>query len=248
MSPEYTSDTLIPLHSPPFGPLPFPMLDCKMVLVAFRADPAELARITPAPLKPDGDTLYAFIADNSQLSHSMAYHEAAILQKVTYKGRSAVTTPYIWTSTDTAMLAGRELFGMPKLMCDDTGYLHAIANEVSGSLVKYGRNMIDLGITIDAEGKLEDLPFGTHWTYVRHLPSPDPKRAAIRQLLWIELQDFKLKECWLGRGWMNISYPSSSNIDRLNAQVVDRAWYGRFSWVLPHASIEEEWEVTAERS
>ncbi len=246
MSSQDAFDSLMPLHSPPFGRLPFPMLDCKMVMVAFRADPDEIARITPAPLEPDGDTLYAFVADNSQLSHSMAYHEAAILQKVTYKGRSAVTTPYIWTSTDTAMLAGRELFGMPKLMCDEAGHLQALANEVSGSLVKYGRNMLDLGIVIDAEGAIEDLPFGAQWTFVRHLPSPDPKRPAIRQLLWIELQDFKLKECWLGRGWLNINYPSSSGLDRLNAQTVERAWYGRFSWLLHYASVEQEWEIPAE--
>ncbi|MES1943931.1 acetoacetate decarboxylase [Salinisphaera sp. PC39] len=244
MSERDPSDLLMPLCSPPFGKLPFPMIECKMVLVAFKADPDEIARITPAPLEPDGDTLYAFVADNNQLSHSMAYHEAAILQKVTYQGRSAVTVPYIWTSTDTAMLAGRELFGMPKLMCDDAGHLHAIANEVSGSLVKYGRTMMDLGIVIDAPGTIADLPFGADWTFVRHIPSPDPKRPAIQQLLWIELQDFALQECWLGRGWLDISYPSSSGIDRFGASPVERAWYGRFSWELRGATVEREWELT----
>lgn len=246
MSEGNTADLLMPLHSPPFGKLPFPMIECRMVLVAFKADAAEIARITPAPLAPDGDTLYAFVADNCQLSHSMAYHEAAILQKVTYQGRSAVTVPYIWTSTDTAMLAGRELFGMPKLMCDDAGHLTGIANEVSGSLVKYGRTMLELGIVIDAEGAIGDLPFGAEWAFVRHLPSPDPNRPAIRQMLWIELQDFALKECWLGRGWLDIAYPSASGIDRLGAQPVERAWYGRFSWVLRDARVEEEWEVPAQ--
>ena len=57
----------------------------------------------------------------------------SITQQVSYPGRQAVTVPYIWTSTDTAMLAGRELYGMPKMMCDhDT--LHKNANEIVGRL------------------------------------------------------------------------------------------------------------------
>jgi acetoacetate decarboxylase len=234
------TDVLMPLHSPPFGAPPFQMLECKMVMVAFDADPKEIQRITPAPLEPDGNTLYAFVADNSQLSHSLAYHEAAILQRVRYKGRTAVTTPYIWTSTDTAMLAGRELYGMPKLMCDDSGHLITSANEVIGSLAKCGRTMLELGIVIDRAGGIDDLPFGANWTFVRHIPSPDPKRPAIRQVIWIELQDFHLQTCWLGRGWLTLPYPSSSGLDRLKPGPVVQAWYGRFSWLLPHAEILEE--------
>lgn len=248
MSDISTTDLLMPLHSPPFGGLPFPMLDFKVVMVEFRADTDEITRVTPKPFEPDSDTLYAFVADNRQLSHSMAYHEAGILQKIKYKGKSAVTLPYIWTSTDTAMLAGRELFGMPKLMCDEAGHLTAIANEVSGSLIKNGRTMFDLGIVIQEQGNIEDLPFGADWSFVRHLPSPDPKRPAIQQVVWATLQDVELKECWLGRGWMDISYPSSSRIDRFAAQVGDRAWYGRFSWLLNYADILEETELPADGS
>ena len=124
-------DLLMPLHAPPFGAPPFPMRECRMVMVAFEADAEEIRRITPAPLEPTEGPLYAFVADNSQPSHSLAYHEAAILQRVRYQGREAVTTPYIWTSTDTAMLAGRELYGMPKLMCDEAGHLDVRANEVT---------------------------------------------------------------------------------------------------------------------
>ncbi|MDT8320725.1 MAG: acetoacetate decarboxylase family protein [Xanthomonadales bacterium] len=248
MSSKTTRDLLMPLHSPPFGGLPFPMLDFRAVMVEFTADSSEVARITPAPFEPDGNTLYAFIADNCQPTHSMAYHEAGILQKVTWQGRSAVTLPYIWTSTDTAMLAGRELFGMPKLMCEEAGHLTETANEVAGSLVKNGRTLFDLGIVIREQGAIEDLPFGADWAFVRHIPSPDPKRPAIRQLVWVQLKDFRLKECWLGRGWLDISCPSSSGIDRLDARAGDRAWYGSFAWLLDHAEILGETELSAEEA
>ena len=110
------------------------MLSAELLMVQFEADRAEIERITPAPLVPAGhNRLTAFVGQCSQLSHSLAYHEVAILQEVTYEGRTALTVPYIWTSTDTALLAGRELYGMPKLLCDDEP-LHKSANEVVGRL------------------------------------------------------------------------------------------------------------------
>ncbi|HYW03647.1 MAG TPA: acetoacetate decarboxylase family protein [Gammaproteobacteria bacterium] len=237
--------SMMPLHSPPFGPPPYPMLECRMLMVELRADPAEIRRITPEPLEPaDRDRLFAFVADNSQLSHSLRYHEAAILQRVRYGDREGVTTPYIWTSTDTAMLAGRELYGMPKLMCDD-GALEVDANEVYGRLEKYGRTMMELSIVIDRAGRIGDLPFGSDWVFVRHIPTPDPRRPALRQLVWIGLTDFALQECWLGRGWAGLGHPGSSGLHRLGAAAAGSAWYGRFSWMLGDAEILEETEIPA---
>src|SRR6056297_2542670 len=107
----------MPLHSPPFGAGPFPMLSAELPMVEFEAAREEIERITPAPFEPARQNrLVAFIGDCSQLPHSLHYHECAILQTVTYEGREAITIPYIWTSTDTALLAGRELYGMPKML------------------------------------------------------------------------------------------------------------------------------------
>lgn len=241
---ENARQTPMPLYSPPFGPPPYPMLDATLLMVEFETDEAEIARITPPPFKPaGGNKLLAFVGDCSQLSHSLFYHEAAVLQLIEYQGRTAITVPYIWTSTDTALLAGRELYGMPKLLCDD-GRLQVHANEVSGKLERGGREMMDLSMLIERPGQLQDLPFGADWAFVRHIPSPDPERPAIRQVVWLELQDFELKELWLGRGHGRFGWPSSSGLDRIQPQSITGAWYGRFSWMLgSSAKILEEWEV-----
>lgn len=236
--------TLIPLHSPPFQPPPYEMLDAKLLMVEYETDEAEIARITPAPFKPaGGNRLLAFVADCSQLSHSLFYHEAAVLQKVDYQGRSAVTVPYIWTSTDNALLAGRELYGMPKLLCDD-GRLDVNVNDVSGKLSRGGREMMDLSINLQRRGTIDDLPFGPDWAFVRHIPSPDPDVPAIQQLVWLQLEQFAVKELWLGKGYARFTWPSSSLLDRIKPQRITGAWYGRFSWFLGgSAKILDQWEV-----
>lgn len=233
----------MPNWSPPFGPPPYPMLSAELLMVEFETDRAEIERITPDPLEAaDHNRLIAFIGDNSQLSHSLSYHEAAILQPVHYEGKSAITVPYIWTSTDTALIAGRELYGMPKLLCDH-GTLAVHANRVAGDAARGGLSMMELSMIIEREGALDELPFGANWTFVRHIPSPDPDWPHLRQLVWAELQDFEMRECWMGKGWARFAHPDSSGLDRIPPERVTRAWYGKFSWTLGWAKILKQWEA-----
>jgi len=234
--------TLMPVWSPPFGTAPFPMLKAELLLVEFEADPDEIRRITPAPLKPAShNRLSAFVGRCSQLTHSLSYHEVAIVQPVEYEGRQGVTVPYIWTSTDTALLAGRELYGMPKMICDDDS-IRKYGNELAGYLRRNGNLMLELSMAIDGEGDVATLPFGADFTFVRHLPSPDPEWPDTKQLLWLTLGDFRMHWLWKGRGHIRIHHPFSSGLGALNPGKVTGAWYGEFSWMLPWAKILKEWK------
>ncbi|HSN70765.1 MAG TPA: acetoacetate decarboxylase family protein [Steroidobacteraceae bacterium] len=240
--PSETRGQLMPLWSPPFGGAPYPMLSAELLLVEFEADRAEIERITPPPLEPvEHDRLSAFVGRCSQLSHSLSYHEVAIIQPVKYEGRRGVTVPYIWTSTDTAMLAGRELYGMPKMICDDD-QIRKHGNELAGYLRRNGNLMLELSMCIDEPATIDSLPFGPDFTFVRHFPSPDPEWPALRQLIWIQLQDFVMHSCWRGRGHIRIHHPFSSGLGRLEPRRVTGAWHGTFSWTLPWAKVLKEWK------
>lgn len=233
---------LMPVWSPPFGTAPYPMLKAELLLVEFEVDPDELRRITPAPLEPaPHNRVSAFVARCSQLSHSLSYHEVAIVQPVSYQGRAAVTVPYIWTSTDTAMLAGREIYGMPKMLCDDDS-IRKSGNELAGYLRRNGNLMLELSMALDGPAGIETLPFGPEFTFVRHVPSPDPDWPDLKQLLWISLQDFRMHWCWSGRGHVRIHHSFSSGLGRLAPGAVTGAWYGEFSWILPWAKVLKEWK------
>lgn len=237
-----TRGRLMPVWSPPFGPPPYPMLEAELLLVEFEVDRAELRRITPAPLEPARhDRVCAFVGRCSQLTHSLRYHEVAIIQPVTFEGRAGVTVPYIWTSTDTALLAGRELYGMPKMLCDDDT-LRRHGNEVTGSLHRGGTRMLELSMCIDGPATFESLPFGPEFTFVRHVPSPDPDWPDTKQLLWISLTEFRMHWCWAGRGHAVVHHPLSSGLGALAPRRITGAWYGLFSWTLPWAKVLRAWE------
>ena len=233
---------LMPVWSPPFGRPPYPMLSAELLLVEFETDADEIRRITPAPLRPAAHPrVTAFVGRCAQLTHSLSYHEVAIIQPVQHEGRHAVTVPYIWTSTDTALLAGRELYGMPKMICDDDG-LRKHGNEVAGYLRRNGNLMLELSMAIEGEATLDSLPFGPTFTFVRHVPSPDPDWPDLKQLLWIELADFRLHWCWRGSGFVRFHHTFSSGLAALAPRRVTGAWYGRFSWTLPWAKVLKEWK------
>jgi acetoacetate decarboxylase len=214
------------------------MLSAELVMVQFEADRAEIERITPAPLRPAAhNRLTAFVGRCSQLSHSLAYHEVAVLQEVTYEGRTALTIPYIWTSTDTALVAGRDLYGMPKLLCDHDE-LHKHANQVVGRLSRGGTLMLEVSVVIESPAEPAALPIGPHFVMVRHVPSPDPAVPAWRQLIWVELTDFALRQApWQGSGHLRVVNPLGSGLAALRPGAVTGAWYGSFSWELPLAKI-----------
>jgi len=249
MSRSHREGFVAPLSSPAYGPPPYEMVNCKMLLVEFETDREEIERLTPEPLAPvPGNKLYAFVADNSQPPASMHFHEAAILQQVSFEGRCGVTVPYIWTSNDTAMLAGREVYGMGKLICDPDPAVRIEANEVFGEVRRFGQTMFRLNLVLERRAEATELPFGTSWVFVRKVPSPDPERRGLKQVVWIELTDFVKKELWAGSGWADFQYPGSSGIHLIRPRKVTAAWYGQFSWVLGWGKIlreEEVWETEA---
>lgn len=240
---DHQDGMFMPVWSPPFSPPPYWMERSERIVVEFETDYEEIKRITPAPLEPaPHNRLLAFVCDNRQVPHSLHYHEAGIVQHVTYEGRPAITIPYLWTSTDTAMLAGRELYGMPKLMCDE-GRLEISANEVFGKLERGGRTMMEVSIAIERKCAPGELPMLEDYAFVRVVPSPDPDWPTLKQLVWFTLDDANTGDIWAGKGWVRFGYPSTSGLDRLTPTRITNAWYGTLSRTLGWAKILKEEKV-----
>ncbi len=232
-----------PFWQPAFGPPPYQMICAELLMVEFEADRAEIERITPPQFEPaDHNRLVAFIGDNFQPPVTMEFHEAAILQPVKFQGRDALTIPYIWVSNDTAMIGGRDIYGMPKMLCDDER-LQKVGSEITGTAHRYGNKLFELSMAAMNHCPPEEAPMKPDLVFLRHIPSPDPKRPAIQQVVWTTLSDFGCEICMNGKGWMDVGNPMNSGIDRLAPKSVTNAWYGKFSWVLGEGEILDEREV-----
>jgi len=149
--------------------------------------------------------------------------------------------PYLWVSDDMAMIGGRELYGMPKLLMDDIP-LAVHANQVFGRVARRGVAMLEGSMVLERAAAADEFPFtGLPSVYERYVPNPNPAKPSLHQLIRLTVSDRQLiGRGWIGRGHVEVRHPLHSAIHRLELQSTGRAWYGVFSWNLPHGEIVEE--------
>jgi hypothetical protein len=92
---------------------------------------------------------------------------------VRYKGVTGSYMPFLLTSTDDALLVGREVFGMPKLLCDD-GRVWIDGNARRASLVRRGDEILNLSVNLEKRVEGEKL-LPVHRFFLKKIASPDPE-------------------------------------------------------------------------
>jgi hypothetical protein len=211
----------------------------QMMIIECTADRRELARICPTGCKPaPGNTVKVFFAENSQPPNSLRFTEVGIIQQVLHGRERMQTMPYIWVSDDIAMIGGREMFGMPKLLMDDCP-LQVHAGEVFGRAARNGVVMLEGSMVLERIAGPDEMPFEPISSiYERCIPDPDPAKPPLQQLIRLTVQDRAvIGACWLGKGHVETRHPLSSGLDRLRLAPTGMAWYGIFSWSLPQGRI-----------
>jgi acetoacetate decarboxylase len=232
----------MPRWSSPLGEFPYPMDHARMMIIECTANRSELAQICPLACRPGRDNrVRVFFAENSQPPNSLKFSEVGIIQEVRYKGDLVQTMPYIWVSDDIAMIGGRELFGMPKLLMDDfPPTVHA--NQVFGRLSRRGVTMLEGSMTLERMAKPDEMPFADMASvYERCLPNPNPAKPARRELIRLKVNGrASVGPVWYGSGHLEVHHPLGSGLRKLGLRPSGRAWYGIFSWELPNGEIVEE--------
>ena len=245
MSNKDNPQLVMPVWSSPLGQGPHPMQRAEMMIIECEADRDELARITPSMCEAaDTDRVKLFFANNEQPPNSLKFSEAGIFQEVLYRGERVLTIPYLWVSDDMAMLGGRELFGMPKVMMDDYP-LRVHANQIFARVARDDVTMLEGSMVLERAAAPGESPYeGLPSVFERHIANPDPDQASIRQLIRLQVEDREvINTLWSGRGHVEVRHPLISRIDRLNLSATERAWYGVFKWNLPFGEIVEERQV-----
>jgi acetoacetate decarboxylase len=235
-----------PLTCPPYNPPPYPVEDAKLVIVRFKADPTMVARLVPEPLEPVGDgTVTAFIGDIWQINGPGAYHEGGISIGVRYKGVTGSYMPFLLTSTDDALLVGREVFGMPKLMCDE-GRISIDGNARRANLVRRGDEIINLSVNLERPVQGEKL-LPVHRFFIKKIASPDPEWPSLRQVIYQQLASHKARCGYIGRGWVKLSGNTAIDLTSLAPTGIVDAAYVEASWDVPPSKVLLEEKVYAYR-
>ena len=229
----------MPLMWPPYGPPPYPVENAKLVIVQFETDPAAVAALVPKPLEPvNNGVVTAFVGDVWQSRGPGAYLEGGLVVPVTYKGRASSYVPILLTSTEDALYVGREVFGLPKLLCDD-GQLSVIGNGRKGDLRRRGERILSLSVQLDdvVDGK-HMLPQDRYM--LKRIPSPDPQFPSLNHLVHQALSGHRVERSFKGRGHIILGGDLHVDLTGLQKKRVLEAWYIEASWNVPPAKVITE--------
>lgn len=232
-----------PLLCPPYNAPPYPVEDAKLIIVRFKCDSAAIAKLVPPPLElVDDGIVTAFIGDIWQTNGPGEYHEGGISVGVQYKGVTGSYMPFLLTSTDDALLVGREVFGMPKLLCDG-GHIWIDGNARRSNLVRRGDEILNLAVNLETRVDEIDKLLPVNRFFVKKIASPDPEWPSLRQVIYQRLTDHTVKQAFAGRGWAKLSGNTAIDLTSVAPTRVVSAAYLEAAWNVPASKILLEEKV-----
>ncbi|NHI94638.1 MAG: hypothetical protein EAX96_19255 [Candidatus Lokiarchaeota archaeon] len=151
----------IPIYGSLYPEPPYIYHGTRLILVLFQVDKNKLVDVIPEGLKlPSGKntTVMAFFADYVKSSIGQYYEAATLIDvKCESKTLGKVRGFYcnsMFVDSDTAMAAGREIWGFPKKLAKIQ--LIEKGNQVIGTLER--RNIEIMKMTLDLENDIAELP------------------------------------------------------------------------------------------
>jgi acetoacetate decarboxylase len=142
----------MPWSAPVFTRPPHSWKGVRSVVMAFQPDPAGLAAVLPPVLEPgEGAGIVTMLSYGWGDGHrTHPFNEAVVLVPVKLDGAEGNFVPFIYVTTDEAMIAGREIAGWPKKLADITW--ERDGDRFHGSVTRWGSTIIDI------EGDFATLP------------------------------------------------------------------------------------------
>lgn len=106
----------MPAADPMYPAPPWTYRDCNMLQISFRSDPDVVARMVPAPLVPNPDgVMVVWLADMKVVEpFKLNYLEHGLAVPSQLNGKPVLYCTHLYLNDDTAIAAGREIWGWPK--------------------------------------------------------------------------------------------------------------------------------------
>ena len=103
----------MPAADPMYPAPPWTYRDCNMLQISFRSDPDVVARMVPAPLVPNPDgVMVVWLADMKVVEpFKLNYLEHGLAVPSQLNGKPVLYCTHLYLNDDTAIAAGREIWG-----------------------------------------------------------------------------------------------------------------------------------------
>ncbi len=104
----------MPTMAPLYGPPPYEYRDGWIMSIMFKTTPEALRDLVPKPLVPNPQNIMVFVNERLFASGLGQYNETILIAPVGFEGKPGNYCVYMMLDNDSAMAAGREIWGFPK--------------------------------------------------------------------------------------------------------------------------------------
>lgn len=190
----------------------FTFTDVTLFSVSYRVAVDQLSHLVPDALELEDEPLVTSTFVEYGMSTVGAYSEFVQTVEVTYRGEKFDYTLILILDNESAIFAGRELFGYPKVFGNVNLQLHNNGRLVSGAVERpAGRRVAEFDFI--PENMLREFPPNKKWNLNhRIIPSPIPGAAPTVSEFVSTTMDMESSEIWVGTGSMN--FPKNSAVDK----------------------------------
>jgi len=195
----------MPALMPPFTERPWHYKNRTDVMIFFKADTEDIARMllpsVEPPIEPDPEGLCSVYFSHTDFVHGFGtgYNEMVIGAMARFMGQKGFFISYVFVDSDVALIAGREVEGAPKRMAKIT--INKEGELITGSLVRDGIEIIQATMKPLWPAKPEEIPPVFPPWLLKRIPSVEgPPAMSIDQLVSVILTDIQVKEVWKGVG------------------------------------------------
>lgn len=169
-----TQPISMPWSAPVFGQPPHKWQGVRVAAVPFTPRPGSVERILPPGIEPaDGPGTITLISYPASATFE-PYNELVVLVPVRVDSTEGNYVPYIFVTTDEAMIAGREIAGFPKKMAQITWEREGAG--FRASVARRGTTILTVEGTVQgpmpAEGAPDRGPAGRPTINYKLIPDP----------------------------------------------------------------------------
>lgn len=211
-----------PWQAPLFPPPPHSWRGVEMMVFPFAPAAGELSRILPPGLDPrdaTGDamgmiTMLSYPPGDGTGIHP--FKEAVVLVPVTCDGQEGNYVPYIYVTTDEALVAGREIAGWPKKLADIA--FERDGDSFRGTVTRWGETLLTLEGTLDGEAPAELLEMQSSAASAptfNYKVIPDPAGEVVIEQVTTSRLEIVPHRMELGTGRVTTTAPDTDPLGRL---------------------------------
>lgn len=238
MNNSYTT----PLGSPLYPKPPYTYNDTHWILITYESRVEFVKDLLPELIKPvsdkDGKIFVAVYVSDFRDTSVGSYKSCGLGLKVSFKDKMGSFFTDCFVTTDTAIAAGREIWGVAKKLADidltfngDTGIGTVRRDEVE---------LLKITFVKESIGNENDLPNLFPSYNYKLIPGSVNSKPIVKQLLSFKTDNGKIKQLWRGNSTLKFEPHVTSNMFKLKPIKILDSFYMVMDYTQTYSKIAHD--------